>query len=77
LLLDKPNLAENLALAGVPRPAAAAHLALTLLVAGILADHPDHAQTADNLAIFAFSFDRRTYFHLGNSQNPGQSRRLQ
>src|SRR3954466_12004005 len=39
------------------------YLALTLLVAGVLADDEDRAVTADDLALLAHRLDRRSYLH--------------
>ena len=38
-------------------------LTLTLLVAGVLADHVNLAMASDDLALIAHSLDRRTYLH--------------
>jgi hypothetical protein len=47
--------------------------ALALLVPRVLADHPDHAFTADDLAVLAHLLDRRTDFHFPISGFPGGS----
>jgi hypothetical protein len=47
--------------------AAAGRLTLTLLVLGILADHPHHAVALDDLAVFANLLYRSSYFHRSNS----------
>src|SRR3954447_16695968 len=39
------------------------YLALTLLVAGVLADDEDRAVAADDLALLAHRLDRRSYLH--------------
>ncbi len=48
-------------------------LTLALLVAGIRADHPDHALAPYHLAVFAKLLHRRSHFHLPFSFYPHRS----
>jgi hypothetical protein len=49
-------------------------LALPLFVTGILANYPDHAVAADNLAIAANLLDRGTNFHRRSPNSAGAAR---
>jgi len=46
-----------------PKPRPASYLALTLLMAGIAADHENHAATAHDFAMFTNAFYAGTDFH--------------
>src|SRR5690349_9250524 len=50
-------------------------LSLTLLVLGILADHPHHALAANDLALVANLFDRCPYFHFLSSRRGNRGSR--